>query len=495
MTASTTLSTSPSTRQSRYPKAVIMGGNLAGMVAARVLSDFFHEVIVLERDHYPEGYEHRKGVPQSRHPHFLLGAGRDALEQLFPGFTARMVANGAFFDSPGLSTVNLESGGWSPQADSPMKMLYSSRLVLDPTVRSFVRQIDNVRILEGHRAEAMLWNSDHSRITGVRVVNIDEERSDELYADLVVDACGRASRLTRWFEEAGLPPVPRMTLDAKCAYSTVWLEKPETLPDHIWWKSMAIQPLGSHAPAEHQFLGVILPTEHNRWIATIGSWNAYANMPTRFEDYLDIAKKMRTPWFHDVLTHCKPWSDVHMTKTTHNFWNRYDHWEKHISGIVALGDANQGFNPFYGQGMSCCARGGVILQQLLAEKSIYDQNFHQEFARRLNAYLEVPWALASGRDSVMEKAEGSEVLPDGFIKNLQRKMALPFFEIILRASRADKVIAVKFDELINIKISIREFMKNPAIVARIAWSELRYRLGILDEKLIPAQQAPAKNLF
>jgi len=317
----------------------------------------------------------------------------------------------------------------------------------------------------------------------------------EFRADFVVDACGRASRLTRWFEEAGLQPVPRMTLDAKCTYSTVWLDKPEQLPEHLWWQSMAIQPIGGDAPHEHQFLGVILPTENNRWIATMGSWNGYPNMPTNFEDYLETAKKMRTPWFHDVLTHCKPYSDVNMTKTTHNFCNRYDRWEKKISGIIAIGDANQGFNPFYGQGMSCCAKGCVILQQLLTEKSISDQDFHREFAHRLNDYLEVPWALASGRDSVMEKAEGTEVLPDGFMKNMQRKLALPFFEVILRASRADKVIAVKFDDLINIKISISEFMSNPSIIMRLLWSEFRYRTGLLDEKLTPAENQPIKNIF
>ena len=59
-----------STRQ-----AIVMGGSMAGLLAARVLSDHFDHVTVIERDRFPEGPEHRKGVPQGRHFHILLKRG------------------------------------------------------------------------------------------------------------------------------------------------------------------------------------------------------------------------------------------------------------------------------------------------------------------------------------------------------------------------------------------------------------------------------------
>ncbi|MED4205506.1 hypothetical protein [Neobacillus mesonae] len=34
----------------KFQKAIIIGGGIAGKLAARVLSDFFQEVIILERD-------------------------------------------------------------------------------------------------------------------------------------------------------------------------------------------------------------------------------------------------------------------------------------------------------------------------------------------------------------------------------------------------------------------------------------------------------------
>lgn len=52
--------------------AIVIGGSIAGLVAARVLADHFARVTVIERDRFPEKPEFRKGVPQSRHLHALL---------------------------------------------------------------------------------------------------------------------------------------------------------------------------------------------------------------------------------------------------------------------------------------------------------------------------------------------------------------------------------------------------------------------------------------
>ena len=52
--------------------AVVLGGSLAGLLAARVLSDHFEEVTLIERDAYPETAEVRRGIPQANHVHGLL---------------------------------------------------------------------------------------------------------------------------------------------------------------------------------------------------------------------------------------------------------------------------------------------------------------------------------------------------------------------------------------------------------------------------------------
>src|SRR5688572_5555894 len=75
--------------------AIVIGGGIAGLLAARVLTDHFNQVTIVDRDRFPEGPEFRKGVPQAHHTHYLMIRGRLILEQLFPGFQAEMIAAGA----------------------------------------------------------------------------------------------------------------------------------------------------------------------------------------------------------------------------------------------------------------------------------------------------------------------------------------------------------------------------------------------------------------
>jgi phytoene dehydrogenase-like protein len=86
------MATSPSTlNDSKAPgRAVVLGASLAGLLAARVLSDNFTDVLLLERDELPAGAAPRKGTPQAVHPHGLLARGREVLETLFPALRAQM---------------------------------------------------------------------------------------------------------------------------------------------------------------------------------------------------------------------------------------------------------------------------------------------------------------------------------------------------------------------------------------------------------------------
>ena len=47
-------------------RAVVIGGSMGGLVAARVLADAYERVTVLDRDALPAAPAARKGVPQGR---------------------------------------------------------------------------------------------------------------------------------------------------------------------------------------------------------------------------------------------------------------------------------------------------------------------------------------------------------------------------------------------------------------------------------------------
>src|SRR5829696_4330250 len=74
---------------------IVIGGSMAGLLAARVLADHFDRVTIVERDQLPQGPACRAGVPQSRHVHALLARGAALLEHLFPGLEGDVRAAGA----------------------------------------------------------------------------------------------------------------------------------------------------------------------------------------------------------------------------------------------------------------------------------------------------------------------------------------------------------------------------------------------------------------
>jgi 2-polyprenyl-6-methoxyphenol hydroxylase-like FAD-dependent oxidoreductase len=89
--------------------AVVLGASMGGLLAARVLADFYGSVTVVERDVLPDDPANRRGVPQGRHGHALLGRGSQILVELFPGLLDEVVAAGA----PVLDYTDLSKGFFS----------------------------------------------------------------------------------------------------------------------------------------------------------------------------------------------------------------------------------------------------------------------------------------------------------------------------------------------------------------------------------------------
>ena len=75
--------------------AVVLGASMAGLLAARVLSDAYQRVTVVERDALPYKPENRRGVPQGRHAHVLVPGGTQVVDELFPGLLDDLVTRGA----------------------------------------------------------------------------------------------------------------------------------------------------------------------------------------------------------------------------------------------------------------------------------------------------------------------------------------------------------------------------------------------------------------
>jgi 2-polyprenyl-6-methoxyphenol hydroxylase-like FAD-dependent oxidoreductase len=213
-------------------RAIVCGAGMGGLLAARVLSEFYETVTVVERDKLSDDASPRRGIRQGRHSHVLWSRGLQELARLFPGLLDELVAIGATVcDDGDLSGVSIRVGGHEYNrsckfADPASVVIYLlSRPLLESQVRRRVRAIDNVEILDGHDVvEPVAVQSD--RVTGAQVVNRDTGAERVLDAELVVDAMGRGARNPAFLDSLGYGRPITEHSTANASYSSQLLRRP-----------------------------------------------------------------------------------------------------------------------------------------------------------------------------------------------------------------------------------------------------------------------------
>jgi 2-polyprenyl-6-methoxyphenol hydroxylase-like FAD-dependent oxidoreductase len=213
------------------------------MLAARVLADHFDAVTLLERDHFPEAPAARKGLPQGRHAHALLEGGRGAMERLLPGLTGELVRAGAVPLDFTRDVAWLSPGGWYVRFPGDLRLLASSRDLLDWVVRGRVTALPNVQVRQrADVAGLMRGPGDGARVAGVRLRSraaedeVDYERA-EFAAELVVVADGRRSRLPGWLAALGIEPPAETVVNSFQGYASRYYRPPAGLGRD--WKCQA----------------------------------------------------------------------------------------------------------------------------------------------------------------------------------------------------------------------------------------------------------------
>lgn len=161
-------------------RAVVVGGSMAGLLAARVLADAYAEVTVLDRDDLETRHTQRRGVPQGRHIHALLARGQQVLEDLFPGLTAALIAHGAPTGDM-LNDARLYFNGHRlRQTASGLVALSASRAFLESHVRAKVRTMTRVTFAAPCDIVGLTTTPDHQQVTGVRVLRRADGSAEEL---------------------------------------------------------------------------------------------------------------------------------------------------------------------------------------------------------------------------------------------------------------------------------------------------------------------------
>lgn len=446
--------------------AVVIGGSIAGLCAARVLADAFAHVTVIDRDSLPATIGERAGVPQGRHVHALLERGRRDLDRLFPGFVRLMLERGACDLDVGWELAALRQFGWQPRARSAFSALFASRSLLEATVRELLRRIPNVELLERTAVTGLLIEGDgHPLARGVAVQARDGGASGEVAADLVVDASGSASKAPEWLRTLGIEPPAETMVDSFAGYSTRWYQAPAPAdwPPEWWWKGIWIDPL----PPDHLTAGVLFPVEDGRWIVTLAGISRHYP-PADEAGFTEAVRRLRSPILADALALAEPLSPVYCNRAMENRFRHYESWTGNLGGFVALGDAACKFNPVYGQGMTVAAVSAGILAECLREMGPASPGLPTHFFRRQARFLAEPWGLAIGADFRFEGTAGPR--PPGIA------LLNSYFDALFQASFADAGVRDTIVEVFHL-LAPSAALFGPAIVARVGIDVVRRRLA------------------
>ncbi len=418
--------------------AIVIGGSMAGLCAARALSKFYDKVTVIDRDSYPVGAHERPGVPQSRHVHALLMRGRLELDRLFPGFEHTMLERGAIEINFSRDFAALRADGWAERRSDSITTLFASRVLIEATVRELLRRIPNVELIE--RAEAVGFDtvrSDALRVTGVKVNPRDGGASFTLSGGLIVDASGRTTKVPSWIEAMGLPTPPETVVDSHTGYASRWYKtNPDRRPKDWWWKGIWIDPgAGSLSTA-----GVLFPVENSRMIVSLAGIGGHYP-PSDEAEFTAKLAQLRSPIIAEEVALAEPLSQVYSYRQMANRWRHYDKWGARLDGFIALGDSSCAFNPVYGQGMTSGALSALILGECLQKNGINDVELPRKFFTAQARFQAEPWGLATASDFRVPGTEGKRPLMNRVIDPLLGKM--------FQVASDDPQIAERIGEVIN----------------------------------------------
>jgi 2-polyprenyl-6-methoxyphenol hydroxylase-like FAD-dependent oxidoreductase len=442
--------------------AVVLGASMAGLLAARVLADFFRTVTVIERDELPDDPVNRRGVPQGRHVHALLTSGAQILEELFPGLLDQLVAAGApVWDDGDLSKLYVSfSGHELPRSGAiagdrkAMAMYMPSRPLLECHVRRRVAAIDNVTIHGGHDVAELTVAADRGRVTGVRVVNRARGVQLEFPADLVVDAMGRGAHTPALLELLGYG----RPVEDQIIMHTTYVSQPLRIPPGTLRERVSLV-----SPAPGRPTGAFLNGyEHDTWIFTVFGMVGHAP-PRDLAGMLSFAEDYAPAHVLAAVRAGQPLGPVVEHRIPSSQWRRYDRMRRFPDGLLVCGDAICSFNPIYGQGMSVAALDALALRDCLRRGVT---NLPRRYFRAAAKPIGVAWQIGASDDLAIPEVEGRRTATMRFTSRL--------VNMVLTACESDAVVAAQFFKVAwLLDPPIR--LLHPSFLYRVAIVNLRRR--------------------
>ncbi len=446
----------------------MLGGSVAGLLAARVLSDHAESVVIVEPDGYVsaagvlEGVGRRSGAPQRAQLHVLLDMGRVQLDRWFPGMSAELIADGAVL-CEGRRVHQYVDGRRKIVIPGP-DLISSTRPFLEDRIRRRVLAAGNVTVVRG-RADGLRFTAGarRQRVCGAYYLPAGETDGTRpagaasrecLPADLVVDATGRSSRLGVWLEMAGwrAPAMERLRMDL--GYATAQFARGAELPG-----LRALTSLASPAPAgaPQPDTAAMAEVEGDRWMVVLA---AYAERrPTRDPvEFLARCGAIAAPPVCEVVARAEMLTPLSVHRVPDSRRRDFLGLPRFPAGLVAVGDAVASFNPVYGQGMAAAALHASCLSAYLRSGAGAEEPARGYF-ERLRVVVDAAWNLATLGDLAQPHVNGP--YPPGY------RAAHWYSTLLTRATMTDAEVNRRFLDVVNMREHPR-LLTRPGTLVRVA---------------------------
>jgi 2-polyprenyl-6-methoxyphenol hydroxylase-like FAD-dependent oxidoreductase len=386
-------------------RAIVLGGSLAGLLAAGALAEHADEVVIVERDRISDTPGPRRGVPQAHHLHGLLKRGELIIDKLFPGTASSLLAAGAVPVRFCADVRWYHHGRWKLQSGDAIVAKFMSRTLLEQEVRARALQHPRIRLLEEHSAEHLLTTSDRRVVTGVQCRSVVSERGgdthSDLDADLIVDATGRGSRTVGWLKTLGYREPPSSKVKIDVGYSSQILQLRD--PDRVGAKALIIVP----SPAQLTRAAALMPIEGGRWLCSAAGFVG-DHPPRDRAGFLQFVGELPTPALHDAICDATELTLVAHIRFVENRWIHFERANPFPDRYVVVGDAVGCFNPVYGQGMTAAALSAEALGSFVASGALSpERGSTLQLRRRIGGIVKNVWMMSASEDLNYPGVEGS----------------------------------------------------------------------------------------
>jgi NAD(P)H-flavin reductase/2-polyprenyl-6-methoxyphenol hydroxylase-like FAD-dependent oxidoreductase/ferredoxin len=446
--------------------AVVIGGSMAGMATAKVLTESFARVIVLEKDQDHRRKEGRPGAAQGWHLHHLLIAGQRQLDSVFPGIIDDMVRAGAFKVDMGEQYRIMLAGSWKKVETSGIEIVCAGRPLLEWCVR---RRLDDEPTVEYHyesEVTDLLFDAATQSVVGVTVAR--EGRHETIPAELVVDASGKNTPVPAILYRLGIG-APTIEEDCvNCFYSTMQHRVP---PERAWRDKVMII-CYAQRPQQHHYAAQYFTDSSRTVLSTsLVAYNCY-RPPRNAEEFRAFAQLMPSHVIGSELDGLEPCSPVYNFRYPEMRRFHYEDMQNLPAGLVAVGDAYCSADPVSGAGMTKALLELNELRTLLRTRPVRERAFVRGYYASVSRIADRVWAVIREQN-----------LRYPWIKDVGHKRPVGFG---LHNWYVDRIFELLHEDpdIYRLYLLVTHFVEppstlmRPAVVARVLGRWLRRRLTL-----------------